>query len=596
MPTATRGRQPTANESSPNEPLESTVVTTSKAHDGFLTLRLPKNKFQAWVEANEHESIQSARLPEFNTPGEPFLTLKVSAKDEKKEPLPGPNQSAVRAVLVDKNHGQGENEVEVSPRNLEHRQAKSGSPLPEAHVQLSAGVSDSVRAELQTLQTSGTASDTLGDPSYLHSSEAGTVQRQLVTFKLPSRSSRLSLLAPAVSPITPGFSPVTPEQSPIIFTEADGNQSSTAPSEISKVLVDHESTTSTQVPGSAAFEPTASLSEPIVDQASSNNNGRRISEAKLRSDERVNNTASPIQQSIVATLIPSNTEAARAEGQDEESLKNPDTTALREEDYRPSFRVGIIGHSPVAEETVTPEPQPADPQTFLTPSRRSERNQIPKRTPKRKPSSTPLQESPPKRHTRQNSRADIVTSGISNCFTTLRVRPGYDPATMAPGTVIASDSLKDVIQNLYDIQSQTYGFRPETQPVLINQIEELTHSLAKLQDLADPITHPNSSLHELFVAPEIIDYVDDGRNPDIYGRDFIETVQRGNAVLNGKKQAFKDFGVVFAQMLKEGIGGVDKQVDRVMEHAGMADELETAEMEKAQTQESATENGDTKAI
>jgi mediator of RNA polymerase II transcription subunit 10 len=134
-----------------------------------------------------------------------------------------------------------------------------------------------------------------------------------------------------------------------------------------------------------------------------------------------------------------------------------------------------------------------------------------------------------------------------------------------------SNKIKDVIQNLYDVQSQTHGFVPETQSLLIEKMTELTQSLADLQRLTDRNISPNNPIHAVDLAPEIVDYVDDGRNPDIFTRDFVELVQRGNAVVYGKKEAFRDFSLVFAKALKEGIGGVERQVDMIMENAGIED-------------------------
>ena len=86
------------------------------------------------------------------------------------------------------------------------------------------------------------------------------------------------------------------------------------------------------------------------------------------------------------------------------------------------------------------------------------------------------------------------------------------------------------------------------------------------------------------IPPEIIDYVDDGRNPDIYTREFVELVQRGNAVINGKREAFADFSRIFADKLVEESrrrnvakdpalsGGVDleKEAVRVMVASGVS--------------------------
>lgn len=179
----------------------------------------------------------------------------------------------------------------------------------------------------------------------------------------------------------------------------------------------------------------------------------------------------------------------------------------------------------------------------------------------------------------ENLRQKIVT------LRTAKLPRDYvlDSVTMAPvrDPNDVSNKIKDVIQNLYDVQSQTHGFVPETQELLIDKMAELTQSLSDLQRLADKTVSPNNPVHEIDLAPEIVDYVDDGRNPDIFTRDFVELVQRGNAVLNGKQQAFRDFSQIYARKLKEGIGGVGRHVDMVMENAGIAiEETEKGKVER----------------
>lgn len=101
------------------------------------------------------------------------------------------------------------------------------------------------------------------------------------------------------------------------------------------------------------------------------------------------------------------------------------------------------------------------------------------------------------------------------------------------------DILKTIIQTLYELQSTTHGYQgPATQAVLISQIHSLAASLATLSHSA-----ANSTLTTL-VPPEIIAYIDEGRNPDIYTREFVELVQRGNVFLKGKSEAFGGFADV----------------------------------------------------
>ncbi|KIX02023.1 uncharacterized protein Z518_07962 [Rhinocladiella mackenziei CBS 650.93] len=140
---------------------------------------------------------------------------------------------------------------------------------------------------------------------------------------------------------------------------------------------------------------------------------------------------------------------------------------------------------------------------------------------------------------------------------------------MAPvkDTSSVHTTIKDIIQHLSEIQMQTHGYLPETQDLLVDKMTDLAESLSRLQTLTSVTASPNNYIHHVQIAPEIVDYVDDGRNPDIFTRDFVENVQRGNAVINGKQQAFKEFTEIYAKALKDGIPGVSRQVDQVMKNA-----------------------------
>jgi mediator of RNA polymerase II transcription subunit 10 len=179
-----------------------------------------------------------------------------------------------------------------------------------------------------------------------------------------------------------------------------------------------------------------------------------------------------------------------------------------------------------------------------------------------------------------DGRASSIQSQNKSKVVRLKLPPGWIPdAAMQPvrDPNDVSALLKSVVDDLYDIQSKTHGYIPETQNLLVDKVEDIATKLAHLQEVSDPKQTPNHPIHNVRIAPEIIDYVDEGRNPDIFTREFVENVQRGNAVINGKKQAFRDFSIILAQKMKEGIGGIDRHVDQIMERAGLTRELAEAE-------------------
>lgn len=87
--------------------------------------------------------------------------------------------------------------------------------------------------------------------------------------------------------------------------------------------------------------------------------------------------------------------------------------------------------------------------------------------------------------------------------------------------------------------------------------------LLQLRNLISSAPHLNISIPE-----EVIDYVQEGRNPDIYTREFVEGVMKVNQLHKGKTNAFGRFRDVLA---KEFVGAVPQMqgpVRRVVENSG----------------------------
>lgn len=62
--------------------------------------------------------------------------------------------------------------------------------------------------------------------------------------------------------------------------------------------------------------------------------------------------------------------------------------------------------------------------------------------------------------------------------------------------------------------------------------------------------------------------MDASRNPDIYTREFVELVQRGNQDLKGKQEAFAEFRDVLAREMRSAMPECRGEVDRVVASTG----------------------------
>lgn len=81
---------------------------------------------------------------------------------------------------------------------------------------------------------------------------------------------------------------------------------------------------------------------------------------------------------------------------------------------------------------------------------------------------------------------------------------------------------------------------------------DFTRSLQALSNLtAEDSSHPAAPvIRSMLIPPEVMNYVAAGRNPNIYNREMVELVQRGNSVLNGKMEAFGTTAEMYARESK----------------------------------------------
>ena len=66
------------------------------------------------------------------------------------------------------------------------------------------------------------------------------------------------------------------------------------------------------------------------------------------------------------------------------------------------------------------------------------------------------------------------------------------------------------------------------------------------------------------IPPDIIQYVENGRNPDIYTREFVEMAQRMNQQLKGRSAALTQFRNTLAMEIKNSIPELEQEVGEVV--------------------------------
>ncbi|CAD0090443.1 unnamed protein product [Aureobasidium vineae] len=110
-----------------------------------------------------------------------------------------------------------------------------------------------------------------------------------------------------------------------------------------------------------------------------------------------------------------------------------------------------------------------------------------------------------------------------------------------PLLTVPTEQLKAVIDNLYMLICQAHEFRGS------QTTEAMTFEI---------------------LPPEVIEYVERSRNPDIYTREFVELVQRLNQQLKGRSQAFADFRDILAREMAGALPDCKQDITMVVESTG----------------------------
>jgi mediator of RNA polymerase II transcription subunit 10 len=78
---------------------------------------------------------------------------------------------------------------------------------------------------------------------------------------------------------------------------------------------------------------------------------------------------------------------------------------------------------------------------------------------------------------------------------------------------------------------------------------------------------------QVTIPREILVYVQEGRNPDIYTREFVEVIMRQNQKLKGKSDAFATFRDILAREWAAAAPDLKPQIREVVHSTGGSMEI-----------------------
>ena len=96
------------------------------------------------------------------------------------------------------------------------------------------------------------------------------------------------------------------------------------------------------------------------------------------------------------------------------------------------------------------------------------------------------------------------------------------------------DNLEQFIETVRQLGIIVSDFQPQSQTVLYQKINSLISNLKDIENC-------KTALSDVYIPLEVFEYIDAGKNPQLYTRDCIDKALSKNEAVKGKIDIYKKF-------------------------------------------------------
>lgn len=121
-----------------------------------------------------------------------------------------------------------------------------------------------------------------------------------------------------------------------------------------------------------------------------------------------------------------------------------------------------------------------------------------------------------------------------------------------------------IIESFIELGVSVYDF-PGNSEAAQGMITNLKRNVDRLSKLNQQSNDPNSQLNHVNVPIEVVQYIEDGRNPDIYTREFVEAIRRSNQYQRAKMQGLKQLRDSLAEKISEEFPDLEPSVHNIIQ-------------------------------
>ncbi|KAA8917319.1 hypothetical protein TRICI_000535 [Trichomonascus ciferrii] len=121
------------------------------------------------------------------------------------------------------------------------------------------------------------------------------------------------------------------------------------------------------------------------------------------------------------------------------------------------------------------------------------------------------------------------------------------------------EQLKQIIETQIELGILIHDFEAtvEGKEGLLERINVLTNQFQQLNQSA------YKNLQHKTVPLDIVEYIENGRNPDVYTREFVELLAKQNQYVNGKMHAMNNFRNILSAQIKDAYPDLESSINDI---------------------------------
>ena len=105
-------------------------------------------------------------------------------------------------------------------------------------------------------------------------------------------------------------------------------------------------------------------------------------------------------------------------------------------------------------------------------------------------------------------------------------------------------NIESFIENCRKIGIMVSDFQPGCQSALNSKLNDMVHHMQEIEKA-------NANVTDVNVPPEIFQYIDEGRNPQLYTKDCLQKVRKKKDEVTSKIDAYKNFKTILEGELQK---------------------------------------------